>query len=202
MTRCRMAAVGALLGSVIQAQAEAGPRLQRALLWEGAYIGFQFGYGFAGQSIDEIIRIGGPKGSLVGIRAGWNLEMGRLVMGFSADISHSLIGQSFLNARGNLPWVASVTARLGYAVTPSTLVYGLTGPTFGRGQIRFPGFSMSHNHIGLTVGGGIEQRVGSAVSVYAEYRYVGLLPKPYSPLPLKLGYEGHVALIGINFRLN
>lgn len=196
-----MIAVAALCGSVVPVQADGDQGAQWKSEWQGPYVGVQSGYGFAGQGLDELIRIGGPKGSLAGVRIGWNMEMGRLVVGLSADISHSLIGQSILNARGSVPWLGAMTARLGYALTPSTLVYGLAGPAVGRGQIRFPGFALAHNHLGITVGGGVEQRFGSTVSIYAEYRYVGLIPKSYSPLPLRLGYEGHVALIGVNFRM-
>lgn len=202
----KLTAIAILWGSLVQVQAHEQPDKGLAMptpfVWQGVYIGAQLGHGFAGRGLDEIIRIGGPKGSLVGVRLGWNAEIGRLILGLSADISHSMIGQSILNAKGTVPWLGSVTARLGYAVTPSTLVYGLVGPAVGRGQIRFPGFSLAHQHIGLTVGGGLEQRFGSKISLYAEYRYIGLAPKSYSPLPLRLGYEGHVALIGFNLRLN
>ncbi|MGJ4919237.1 outer membrane protein [Bradyrhizobium oligotrophicum] len=83
-------------------------------------------------------------------------------------------------------WDGSVRARLGYLVTPDTLVYGSGGVAWQRLELNanctvVPGnafcFGNPHNEtqastrVGWTVGGGVEHMLGGHWIVRADYRY-------------------------------
>ncbi|WP_315780745.1 MULTISPECIES: outer membrane protein [unclassified Bradyrhizobium] len=83
-------------------------------------------------------------------------------------------------------WDGSVRARLGYLVTPSTLLYGSGGVAWQRVELNascavVPGnsfcFGNPHNEtfastrVGWTVGGGVEHMIGGHWLLRADYRY-------------------------------
>lgn len=168
--------------------------------WTGGFIGLHAGQAFAGRALDDIVRIHGPKGHLFGAQTGWDWQWGRWVAGIALDVSHAEIGTRFSLARGSVRWLASLRGRIGFALDPDTLLYATAGPALGRGDIRALDFVGTAVHLGLTAGGGVERRLFHRVSVFAEYRYTMMPERTYNPLPLKAGYEGHMVLVGLQFR--
>lgn len=198
--RRRAAAVLAIgVWAVVPAQAGAdGAFPERS--WAGGFAGFYAGQAFAGRALEDIVRISGPKGHLFGAQLGWDWQWGRWVLGIAADISHTRIDTSFLIVRGSVRWMASLRGRIGLALDRDTLLYVTAGPAIGRGDIRALDFVGTATHIGLMAGGGLERRVSGRISAFVEYRYTAMPERPYDPLPLKAGYEGHLVLLGLQFR--
>jgi len=76
-----------------------------------------------------------------------------------------------------LDWMVSVIGRAGWLATPTTLLYGLGGWSYGHFDVEdVPwdfglGSLQDFNANGPTVGGGIEQKLSPKWSLRAEYRY-------------------------------
>jgi outer membrane immunogenic protein len=77
---------------------------------------------------------------------------------------------------GSIPWFATVTGRVGYAVAPNWLVYGKGGGAWAHTDANLTGpgpDTMNFDTSGWVGGGGVEWRVAPHWSVFAEYDYVG-----------------------------
>jgi outer membrane immunogenic protein len=147
------------------------------------------------------------KGGLAGGQIGYNWQVNRLVFGIQGDGSWADIKGSAGNplnlvdgrcsfdgtpdqtaeCRSTIRAMGNVTARLGYLVTPSTLIYGKGGinvssvdfqvlndrafsGTCGGIAPTFPGYNkVNRTTAGATAGVGIEQRVWNNVTVFGEY---------------------------------
>jgi opacity protein-like surface antigen len=74
-----------------------------------------------------------------------------------------------------LDWMVSVIGRAGWLATPSTLLYGLAGWSYGRFELDETAFALNgsgeYGAHGLTIGGGFEQKLSPKWSLRAEYRY-------------------------------
>ncbi|WP_141701935.1 outer membrane protein [Methyloceanibacter stevinii] len=85
-----------------------------------------------------------------------------------------------------LDWMVSVIGRAGYLATPNTLVYGLAGWSYGHFNVEDLPFSVGYGQIsdfgshGITVGGGLEQRLSSKWTLRAEYRYTNFGKERFS----------------------
>ena len=85
-----------------------------------------------------------------------------------------------------LDWMVSVIGRAGYLATPNTLVYGLAGWSYGHFNVEDLPFNVGYSQIsdfgshGITVGGGLEQRLSSKWSLRAEYRYTNFGKESFS----------------------
>jgi len=149
------------------------------------------------------------KGGLAGGQIGYNWQMNRIVFGVQGDGSWADIKGSAGNplnlidgrcsfdgtpdqtaeCRTTIRAMGNLTARVGYLVTPSTLIYGKAGINwssidfqvlndiaFGGGcggevpGTRFPGYNtVNRVRAGATAGVGIEQRIWNNVTVFGEY---------------------------------
>lgn len=89
------------------------------------------------------------------------------------------------------------TARAGYLVTPSTLVYGRAGYTNDRVSTTVVSptgtLNASENRDGWLVGGGVERMVTDHISARVEYRYADLSDGDGK-------YDRHQVLTGITYR--
>jgi opacity protein-like surface antigen len=77
-----------------------------------------------------------------------------------------------------LDWMVSVIGRVGWLATPTTLLYGLGGWSYGHFDVEdVPSYNFGLGKLqdfhanGPTVGGGIEQKLSPKWSLRAEYRY-------------------------------
>ncbi|MEM8573208.1 MAG: outer membrane beta-barrel protein [Pseudomonadota bacterium] len=83
-----------------------------------------------------------------------------------------------------LDWTVSVIGRAGYLATPTTLLYGLAGWTYGHFEVEDTWFAGSQindfgSH-GVTVGGGFEQKLSEKWSLRGEYRYTNFGKENFS----------------------
>lgn len=159
------------------------------------------------QSSDDVT-IGGSEvtGLRVGGAIGYDVAIGkRVTLGVEAGIGWMAAGHTKV---GPFPpdtnifkisgaHDADVSARIGYAVSPKTLIYAKAGladgtyrTSWGNGQSYTP-----HDDEGLRVGGGIEQKLTRNVYAKAEYRYT-----MYGDRPGDNDTSRHQLLTGVGVR--
>ena len=153
-----------------------------------------------------------------GVQAGVNWQTGAFVFGAEGDVGVMRLQKSasasgtfpfpFLGTRYTLTdsvstdWLATVRARLGFAITPQLLIYATGGAAFTRVEFasryadnaidaNFPGGTGSGSirtiKTGWTVGGGMQWALDRNWSVKAEYLYADFgsvsVPVPTSNTP-------------------
>ena len=122
------------------------------------------------------------------LRAGFDRQMGNVVLGVVAEIGKSET-RSSVTAFSTTPasytfnreidLLANLRLRAGFTVTPTTLVYATGGVGYASLDTSFTttntanGVSrdLDDDSIGFVVGGGVEQKLGRNVSVGVEYLY-------------------------------
>jgi len=173
----------------------ASPAIAQDKTWSGPYIGIHAGYAWGNASTTDNVKDGvrpgpfdySPEGGFGGGQAGWNLQMDRFVVGVEGDLSYlDLSGSGIipsdssshqtLTLDGGL--YGDITARAGFLLTPSTLVYGKGGFAFYNGEAKQtsanPAYSQqgAGTFTGWTAGAGIERRLTDAVSIKVEWMHV------------------------------
>jgi outer membrane immunogenic protein len=163
---------------------KAPPRAAVTTSWAGFYIGAHVGYGFSNTASssdgfgvsDRFIGIG-SKGWAAGGLAGYNVMLSpRWVGGIEVDGSWQDI-DSTLKAEGldftvlSLDWSASVRGRIGYLMTPTTMLFVTGGWTWSKLEAQpvlgLPTVSKSIN--GPQVGFGVETMLADNWIVRTEY---------------------------------
>jgi outer membrane immunogenic protein len=128
-------------------------------------------------------------GWLGGLQLGYNIQAGPWVIGVEGDYSWSDVSGSFVYdptpgkvgkvAGGDVEWLASLRARLGYA-TDRVLVYGTAGVAFAEfggytsnlwDDERIERASTSSTETGWVAGGGLEVALTQNISLRGEYLY-------------------------------
>lgn len=172
-------------------------------------------------------------GGFFGLQNGYNWQSGAWVFGYETDLQlaringdKTFLASIFGNTTNNsgtfntvvgsdINWFGTARLRLGYLVTPATLIYGTGGLAYGeiRSQLFFPLASGAptnfvavdtHTRFGYSAGGGIEHKIAPNVSVKAEYLYVNLGNNNNSFLIDRDTYtwrertDIHTARIGVN----
>jgi len=198
--------------------------------WTGFYVGLNAGYGWSKGSLtnaatpvpDAVLGVvpgvsgglaalttgtllsGSKGGFLGGAQAGYNYQMGSLVLGAETDIQ-ALLGNrasanvgtaavvvgvpvtTSLNASSKIDYLGTLRARLGFTVTPTLLAYVTGGLAYGgtsaslsflqtgtNGYIGAGSGSVSGTRIGWTLGGGVEWAFAGAWSAKLEYLHYDL----------------------------
>jgi len=162
-----------------------------ASTWTGFYIGGHLGWGqhdgnmtaftpwngFAGFPVRGL----DSSGLVGGLQAGYNYQMGSVVLGVEGDIT-----AASLNARSRLSppatwwssgvnWFGAIGPRVGFAFGDALI--------FAKGGLAFADFDYAHNQngndivagstrTGWMIGGGIEYAINRNLSVKAEYNYM------------------------------
>jgi outer membrane immunogenic protein len=191
--------------------------------WTGFYVGVNGGAvwhkaEFAGfdavgaTASASMTRVGGT----VGGQVGYNWQWQNFVYGLEADLN-------WVDARGttstftygpspyhsNLKWLATIRGRLGFAVSPPTLLYVTGGYAVGRVDNEttdLGGFVTNSTKSGWTMGGGVEHMFARHWTVKAEALYVDLGDSSTNFSPIGNGYGATftntavVARIGANFK--
>jgi len=175
--------------------------------WTGFYAGLNVGYGCCG---DDQMGVRGPvtfgngwfnegqlapKGIFGGVQLGYNWQRGNLVYGLEADFqvsgmkrsatslaSVADVGSGVVDIFGNnkVQWFGSVRPRVGFLVSPNTLLYGTGGlgvmnskySVFGIDAAGINGLMASNStKIGWVLGAGIEHKFNANWSAKLEYQY-------------------------------
>jgi outer membrane immunogenic protein len=140
--------------------------------WAGFYIGAMGGY--ASEDASDF----GMKGGFAGGTAGYNWQMGNLVLGVEADAAWADISASAsalgVSAESKIRDMGTVRGRVGYAVD-QVLFYGTAGFAWAdnRISVSVPGLSASDSqiHTGWVAGAGVEYMFAPHWSLKGEYLY-------------------------------
>lgn len=172
-----------------------------AITWTGLYVGVHGGYVWndvnsvhaannwwttaPGQNFPSSL-----DGAALGLQLGYNYQVGRWVVG--GEVSYSVTFGDEADASPYFPALDSysaeldgiflATGRLGYDFASGTLVYVKGGYAGARIEVSNDDFVSGNTNLsidkgwynGWTIGGGIEQRLGTNVSLALEYNYIDL----------------------------
>ena len=150
--------------------------------WGGFYLGAMGGYAQENSS-----GIGTLSGGFAGGTAGYNWQMGNLVLGIEADGAWADIGTTLgTPATGSLDYTiratGTVRGRIGYAFD-SVLLYGTGGYAWSDNRLTATAGALSVSdsqfHSGWAVGAGVEVMFAPKWSVKAEYLYKSLESATY-----------------------
>ena len=148
--------------------------------WSGFYVGINGGYGWGKSSWTDPATATTTgdfniSGALVGGTAGYNLQIGQLVVGAEGDIDASWIKGT--DATGccqtKNDWFATARARLGFALD-RWMPFVTGGAAFGDVKLNALGASQTATRVGWTAGAGIEYAFMGAWSARVEYLYADL----------------------------
>jgi outer membrane immunogenic protein len=174
------------------------PPLPAFYNWTGFYVGGQVGYSWGTDTTQELLTANRgfinefeyhPESVIGGAHAGFNYQMGSIVVGIEGDVEGmnarsgfhdpSLVRSPFDPGglvRVKQDWQASVRARLGYAFD-RFMIYGTGGAAFTELDYTYfnplAGFGESgtFSRTGWTVGGGVNYAITNNLILGASYRY-------------------------------
>lgn len=184
--------------------------------WSGFYAGVNAGYGWgtltrepAGGGVETK---NNSDGFQFGGQAGYNMDLGGFVVGAEADLQWANIGYT-----EDIPGVGSFDSKIDFFGT----IRGRAGVTFGavmpyvtggfaagRGSTSVTNAtnvvtSQSANHVGWTIGGGLEAKATDNITFKAEYLYTNLGAQTYNGLSVgntDIAHDFSVVRAGINYK--
>ena len=173
---CATGALAADLPSRASAPAFVAPMFT----WTGFYAGVHAGYTF-GSSEVSLGGLGnldgiGSNGWLVGGKLGYDWQFaqrwvaGLVVDGSISDVNSELRILGF-NAEVAAKHAYSVRARLGYLLSPSTMLYGTAGWSWMKAKLTAGPVNISETFDGFVLGAGIETNLSGNWFLSAEYLY-------------------------------
>ncbi|MEO1161486.1 MAG: outer membrane beta-barrel protein, partial [Pseudomonadota bacterium] len=206
--------------------------------WTGFYAGAHAGAGaFSGRALDWGVDIFDTldgdinleaAAALGGAQVGYNWQSGALVTGIEADFTatgfaenRSFDGSDFY-AEANMPWMATLRARLGLA-SGNTMAYVTAGLAVAQlehcGNDNDPCSTDNDDDIewnevrpGIVAGAGVETRIDRNWSLKGEYLYVNILDTDVvydddsDPADggeqVRFGNQSHQVRIGINYHVD
>ncbi len=184
-----------------------------------------------------------PSGVIGGGQAGYNWQLNRsVVVGIEADLQASdekarafgsfnyscdlegfgtcTLGQT---REAKIEWFGTVRGRIGYLLTPTTLLYGTGGLAYGRvtlsGTVTDPDntgetllFGRSQVNAGFVVGTGFETMIGNSRNwtFKAEYLYIdlgslrgsGIEPITNNPYSWDARFIDNIFRVGVNYQFH
>jgi outer membrane immunogenic protein len=144
--------------------------------WTGLYFGATYGYADGKIRWDDFTDIE-QSGGIGTLFAGYNLQLGRAVIGVEADVwglgdVSGDDGTGFATAE--LDRLYSVRGRIGFLATPALLVYATGGAAWANYDLTVGGETKSQKFSGWQVGGGTELMLSHNWAVRLEYIYTDL----------------------------
>lgn len=191
--------------------------------WTGCYVGGNVGAGWGrGQITDESTGAGVSatnSGFVGGIQAGCDYQFsGGFVVGVRDMFSGTNLSGSTNFATGPLAgarvnsdtqWFNTLTARIGYAVVPSTLVYFQAGGAWTRTtqDITTPAGvqigQFANNKGGYDVGVGVEYMFAPRWTAFLEYNYMDFgrsSGTTSTGIPVSAKHDKQTLVLGVNYR--
>lgn len=159
--------------------------------WTGVYIGGQVGYAWGKDSTTRFVTATGvptgfsqgfsPSGAVGGLHAGFNYQMGSIVLGVETDIEASGYKGNYRLGNGDgtdakTNWQGSLRGRVGVALDRA-LIYATGGLAFANfthtiiDGVTPATESFKKTDMGWTAGVGIEYAFTRNLTARAEYRY-------------------------------
>jgi outer membrane immunogenic protein len=145
----------------------------------------------------------------------WVFGIQGMAAGSDLKATHLALGDFYTTS---IPWFATVTARLGYAVQPSLLLYVRGGAAWVRDRETKVDLvtgllegTAEVTRTGWTVGAGAEYLFAPNWSVFGEYGYmdfgttrIGYVTPDVPPafFPLDIRQSVHSVRVGVNYRFN
>lgn len=204
--------------------------------WTGCYFGGNVGYGWSptkwrdpvfGTFVPGELASHTADGVVGGGQIGCDYQTGQWVFGIQGMFDASAMKGQSLNtlslSEGNnvtdatkVPWIATLTGRIGYTLQPITLIYVKGGFAWARAEYNecctppdtvADGFAKA-TRTGWTVGAGLEHVFRPNWSAFFEYDFVGLgtdriafTPiSPFSAFSYNIKQDVHLVLVGVNYR--
>jgi len=174
------------------------PLLPAFYNWTGVYVGGQIGYSWGTDTTTELLSANRmfinafeyhPESAIGGAHAGFNYQMGSIVLGVEGDVEGMNARSGFHDpsrvrspndpgglVRVSQDWQASVRARIGYAFD-RFMIYGTGGAAFTELSYSYfnplagIGEGGTFSRTGWTAGGGINYAITDNVILGAGYRY-------------------------------
>lgn len=191
------------------AQAEAAEE------WSGGYAGINGGYGSArisGIFFNTSIGSADASGGAIGAQAGYDQQAGAWVFGIQLSADRPFFSGSHLFVNGTGPtnrvtykvdFLATATGRIGYLLQPETLAYLKAGGAIARttytdeDPLAAPPYTGSARAMrdGWLIGAGLEHKISSNLSGYAEYNYMDFGSKA-----LTISYTGGYPSFAYTFK--
>lgn len=158
-----------------EAQASIIPT-EDALPWQGFHFGVITSYSkFTDDvSIGSFTQSSSISGASVGGLAGFDIQMGNLVLGAEADTSFGNISGANSAVAAEIRQFSTFRGRVGYAVG-DLLFYGTGGYALADMTVKSRFFGQDNQLVsGWTYGGGVEAKLTQNISVRGEYLYTKL----------------------------
>jgi outer membrane immunogenic protein len=246
------AALSAVIGITAASAADlprpyskAPPMAPVVYTWTGCYVGGNLGYGWQRTSTTDVdpsnagafadagtdrghsVVGGGQIGCDYQFGSNWVVGVQGMLDGSDVHSSHiaslAYAGDNTELFSTGTNWFGTLTARLGYAVSPQTLLYVKGGAAWvhtnyldadSSGTLFLPySGGASSTRTGWTIGGGGEFRLTQNWSIFAEYNYIGLGSKTLAfsyncgavcgfnnPYLFSVKQDLQMVLVGLNYR--
>ena len=188
--------------------------------WSGFYVGANAGWGWThGDGTVTVTGVpmpvsGSGNGFLGGLQAGYNWQMGALVVGLETDFQGTTGSGDINSSAGGItgtataknPWFGTVRGRLGYA-QDRWLFYVTGGGLYGKstldGTLSTTGpYSSSATYWTWTAGAGIETMLSDRWSAKLEYLYAGTpsnMPTPPGTTNVSGSAHSDIVRVGLNY---
>ena len=184
--------------------------------WSGFYAGVNGGFAWGTMTSEPAA--GGPEtennsdGFQFGGQAGYNMDMGGFVIGAEADLQWANIGYTedlpgIGSFESNVDFYGTIRGRAGMAFG-AVMPYVTGGFSAGRGTSSVTDAgnvvtSQTANHIGWTIGAGLEAKATDNITFKAEYLYTDLGTQTYNGLPVgntDVTHNFSVVRAGLNYK--
>jgi outer membrane immunogenic protein len=191
---------------------KAAPFVQ-APTWTGAYVGVHAGYAWGtatssvGGSSGSTDIDGGFGGGQIGYN--WQQPGSNWVLGVEADVSGGDIGfdetvPGIGGSSTSINLMGTVRGRLGFTITPTTLIYGTGGFAWARNKaeinaVNFGSISSSATHTGWAAGAGIEHAFAPNWTARLEYLHTDYGTETYFNSPIGISADTDQVRVGINY---
>lgn len=148
--------------------------------WDGPYAGLSGGYSWS-DARGTLADIGSDdtdfSGAIATLFAGYNKQLGNVVIGLEGDANYSWGKRSFPTGLGfdydlGSDWSGSLRGRVGYSLG-NALVYVTGGAAVANAYARTHNVSISDTLFGYTLGAGVDYAFTDNVFGRIEYRYTG-----------------------------
>ena len=196
--------------------------------WTGCYIGANIGGGWAKKSATDVSGFvtgipGADLGShtasgvLGGGQIGCDYQAGIWVFGVQGMFEGSGMEGTNTQPSGllvnntSIPWLATVTGRVGLTAAPRVLIYAKGGGAWVRDDFSLTAggttvASASTTPSGWTVGGGVEWAFAGNWSAFAEYNYLDFgtsgvtFTSAAGSFPIDIKQDINSFMVGLNYR--
>lgn len=164
-----------------------------SFVWTGFYLGANAGYAWGTNKADFPTPFSAKhSGFIGGVQAGYNHQMGQVVLGVETDLNYvqNSLARSFVNGLGATAslnrdngWLGTTRGRLGFTPVERLLVYGTGGLAYGNSDVSVTATSAAgarwtgktdSTKVGWTIGAGAEYAFTNNITGKAEFLYYDL----------------------------